>query len=90
MRSDDLTCEQVENLAEHIGQMLAYLHKLDQRMVANNFSVDDPVRVANAAALDAVATLGLRVESLKSPANGGRRPRVVDMLGPKPRKHWKR
>jgi hypothetical protein len=90
MRSADLTCEQVENLAEHIGQMLAYLHKLDQRIVANNFPVDDPVRAANAAALDAVATLGLRVESLKIPADGGHGPRVVDILGRKPRKHWKR
>ena len=59
-------------------------------MAANNFPADDPVRVANKDALDAVATLGLRVESLKIPADGGHGPRVVDMLGPKPRKLWKR
>jgi hypothetical protein len=59
-------------------------------MAANNFPADDPVGIANKEALDAVTTLGLRVESLKIPVEGGHGPRVVDMLGPKPRKHWKR
>ena len=90
MRSLDLNRQQIDSLSEHVQEMLAYLHKLEQRMAANDFPADDPVRVANAAALDAVATLGLRVQSLKIPADGGHGPRVVDMLGPKPRKHWKR
>ncbi len=52
-----------------------HLHKLDQRMLANNYPSNALVRVADSEALDAVAILGLRVKSLKMPADGGHGPR---------------
>lgn len=50
MRSLDLNRQQIDNRAEHVQEMLAYLQKLEQRMAANDFPGDDPVRVASSAA----------------------------------------
>lgn len=41
MRSEDLTTEQAAKLRESIRPMLAYLHRLRERMTANGFLADD-------------------------------------------------
>jgi hypothetical protein len=92
MRSNDLTREQIDNLAGHIKSMLAYLQKLEQRIAANDFPADDPLRIASKEAFDAMASLVLRVQCLKITDSSQSAERLLpaDMLGPKPRKHWKR
>jgi hypothetical protein len=54
--------------------------------------VDDPLRIASKEAFDAMASLGPPMQCLKV-ADSSRAPEKflpADMLGPKPRKHWKR
>jgi hypothetical protein len=64
--------EQAETIKDRIAPMLAYLHRLRDRMDERGFLPTDPVYVSVAAALDSVHDLWVKTHYLSCGSGVGR------------------
>jgi hypothetical protein len=92
MNADDLTKARYAALRNKIGEMVAYLNRLNKRMGDRGFPVDDPLRLVVAKALAAVHELHNEVQCRSIDGKGREETPPVDPLFTRtsaPRKHEK-
>jgi hypothetical protein len=93
MNADDLTKAQYAALRNKVGEMVAYLDRLKNRMGARGFPEDDPLRLVVVSALTAMHELHAEVQCRSIDGKGREeKPPAVDPLFTRtsaPRKHEK-
>ena len=92
MNADDLTKAQYAALRNKIGEIVAYLNRLNKRMGARGFPKDDPLMRVVVAALTAMHELHSEVQCRSIDGKGRGESPSVDPLFTRtsaPRKHEK-
>jgi hypothetical protein len=85
MRSEQLTDNQLQALAERLRPMLGYLSRLQARMAQQGFSADDRLVVLVGAAQQAMQALTVELHYLSCDGTGRQRSNRSEGMSPKRR-----